>query len=69
MRSHESSPPTDRARGYELWVKLPRRVRRGANRVLARARAQRPAPVYVPADSQPVCEPHHRKLPCKRCTP
>jgi hypothetical protein len=53
----------------EYFLLQPRRVRRAASRELARKFVQRPAPVYVPADPQPVCAEHHRKLPCRRCNP
>jgi hypothetical protein len=47
----------------------PRSVRRAASRDIARANAHYngPRPRYEPA-TNPTCETHHRKLPCKRCT-
>lgn len=68
MPSQEPSQP-DKWGPPAGWYSLPRWVRRHASRDMSRRFVQRPAPIYVPADPQPVCEPHHRKLPCKRCTP
>jgi hypothetical protein len=47
----------------------PRAQRRAHSRKLAREYAfyNGPAPRYEPA-TNPTCDTHHRKLPCKRCT-